>query len=88
MTERPGSHLDVTAILVKTMAVLCVRNTKLEHIHAGIRDIRNLARRCDRPLHTPRIPVDAIMTTRPGAVPFPSETATVPCHTPNIVWHS
>ena len=36
MTESPGSDLDVTAILVKTMAMLCVRNTKLEDIHAGL----------------------------------------------------
>ena len=36
MTESSGSDLDVTAILVKTMAMLCVRNTKLEDIHPGL----------------------------------------------------
>ena len=36
MTEHPNTSLDVTAILVKTMAMLCVRNTRLEDIHAGI----------------------------------------------------
>ena len=87
MTERPRRDLDVTAILVKTTSMLYVRNTKLEDIHAGIRDRRNPAGRCDRPLHTHRIPADAIMTTRAGAVPFPSETAMVPCRNPNIVWH-
>ena len=36
MTQSPGNALDIAAILVKTMAMLCVRNTLLEDIHAEI----------------------------------------------------
>ena len=36
MTEHPYTSLDVTAILVKTMALTCVRNTRLEDVNAGL----------------------------------------------------
>ena len=36
MDETSYTDFEVTATLIKTMALLCVRNTKLEDIHAGI----------------------------------------------------
>ena len=36
MDETSDTEFEITATLTKTMALLCVRNTKLEDIHAGI----------------------------------------------------
>ena len=39
MSEISDADFEDTATLIKTMALLCVRNTKLENIHAGIHPI-------------------------------------------------
>ena len=39
MSEISDADFEDTATLIKTMALLCVRNTRLENIHAGIHPI-------------------------------------------------
>ena len=36
MADNADPHDEVTSLLIRTMALMCVRNTMLEDIHAGV----------------------------------------------------